>query len=501
MLSYDFDVSALDPNTPILVGVAEIQQCEDDPSRAKEALALMVDALEGAARDACGAAAGDLLTGLEQLAIPQGLWHYVNPAGAVAAEVGAKGCFSVHAELGILQQSLMAQACEAIASGELNIAAVVGGEAKYRALRAQILDVALTDSQQETVPDRVLKPEAEFWDEVETAAGLAMPVGFYAIMESALRAEQKLDIETHRDQLADMYQAFAETAKDNPNAWHRDGMSAEQIRSPSAKNKMLAFPYTKFHNTQWNVDQAAALIFCSVRHAQALGIPQDKWIFPLGSAESNVMVNLAQRPELQGSAGATLAGEAVLKAAGLSVTDIDYFDLYSCFPAAVKIYARALGIDLGRQLTVTGGMTFAGGPLNNYVLQATARMATLLRDKPKAKGLISSVSGMLTKQAWGLWSSAPNALAFKNSDVSADVRAKEKVLKVVAPSVGEAVIVGYTVLYQGGQPQRLIAVCDLPTGDRTVVFSEQAATMQIAVGEECVGRAVRIVDERRFELL
>ena len=39
--------------------------------------------------------------------------------------------------------------------------------------------------------------------------------------------------------------------------------------------------------------------------------------------------------------------------------------------SAVEVFAAELGIDPARDLTVTGGMPFAGGPLNNYVLQAT----------------------------------------------------------------------------------------------------------------------------------
>jgi acetyl-CoA C-acetyltransferase len=299
-------------------------------------------------------------------------------------------------------------------------------------------------------------------------------------MESALRAELGQNLDENRDQLADMYERFADVAKANPNAWHREGMSAEAIRNPSAKNKMLAFPYTKFHNTQWNVDQAGALIFCSVAKARALGVPEEKWVFPLSSAESNVMINLSQRTELQGSPGAKLAGEAALAAAGLQIDDVDYLDMYSCFPSAVKVYARALGIELDRQLTVTGGMTFGGGPLNNYVLQSTCRMASLLRAKPKSIGLVSSVSGMLTKQAWGLWSTLANSKGFVSVDVSEEVQSGWPVLEVVPPTDGLATIAGYTVEYQGGLPKRLIAVCDLSNGKRTVAYSEQQCDLELA---------------------
>ena len=55
-------------------------------------------------------------------------------------------------------------------------------------------------------------------------------------------------------------------------------------------------------------------------------------------------------------------------AAGASIDDIAHFDLYSCFPSAVQIGRDALGIgrDDRRSLTVTGGLGFAGGPVNNY---------------------------------------------------------------------------------------------------------------------------------------
>ncbi|MEZ5257687.1 MAG: hypothetical protein R2705_12570 [Ilumatobacteraceae bacterium] len=38
-----------------------------------------------------------------------------------------------------------------------------------------------------------------------------------------------------------------------------------------------------------------------------------------------------------------------------------------------------MGLDLGGQLTRTGGLTFAGGPWNNYVMHAIATMVSDLR--------------------------------------------------------------------------------------------------------------------------
>ncbi len=486
----------LPPNTPILVGIGVTQQREDDPSAAVEAIELMIRATRAAASDAGSEA---LLAEAQRIAVPKGIWGYSDPARQIADSIGAGSATTVLAEIGILQQSLIADACNRIADGQLQVAIVAGGEAKYRALRAQIAGSEASETVQDATPDVTLQPEAEIWSPVESAAGLGMPVGYYAIMESALRAALGEGVEQHRDRLASLYAGFAEVASANPHAWNRNGMSFEAIREPGPKNAMLAFPYSKYHNSQWNVDQAASLIFCSVAKAEALGIPRDKWLFPQASTECNHMVNTCQRPDLASCPGAALAGQRALALAGSSADSIELLDMYSCFPAAVQIYARELGIALDRPLTVTGGMTFGGGPLNNYVLQATARMGELLREQPGKRGLVTSVSGMLTKQGFGIYASEPNPDGFQYADLTEQVAALP-IKTLVEPAAGNARIAGYTVLYSGGEPSRAVAVCDLENGARTVVYSEDVELMGLAQSEECVGKNVSIDADGRFSL-
>ncbi|CAN0493873.1 unnamed protein product, partial [Phaeothamnion confervicola] len=189
---------------------------------------------------------------------------------------------------------------------------------------------------------------------------------------------------------------FSVIAESNPHAWSRTPLSADIIRAASERNPMQAFPYTRAHCSTWNVDQAAALLFCSEARATALDIPRQQWIYPLASSESNHMTTVSARADLTRCIGAGIAGQAALAAADLTIADIDLLELYSCFPIAVETYAEALQVDLTRPLTITGGMPFAGGPFNNYVLQATCRAAELLRARGTGTALVSSVSGMLT---------------------------------------------------------------------------------------------------------
>src|SRR5271166_6283261 len=59
--------------------------------------------------------------------------------------------------------------------------------------------------------------------------------------------------------------------------------------------------------------------------------------------------------------------------------------------------------------TLTGGMAFAGGPFNHFVLLAHAALGYRLRAQPSALGLVTTVSGMLSKPGVAIWSATPPA--------------------------------------------------------------------------------------------
>jgi len=471
--------------TPVLVGVAALQQQNPDFSIAKEAIELMIDACTHAANDAGSKA---LLTECQRIIVPQGMWPYTDPARQIADAIGASKATSVLVKIGVLQQSAMTDACERIARGDCDIVIVVGGEARYRALQAQIAGTQAAETVVQGTPDEIMEPAADLWLDAETQAGLAMPVGFYALIESAYRYRKKIGVEQHRDYIAQLYSDFSKIACDNSAAWKREFVAADTIRNASPQNKMLAFPYTKLHNTSWNVDQAAALIFCSETKARELGLDASRWIYPRASAESNHMVCVSQRRDIGSSPGADIAARRALEAAAISSADIRYADLYSCFPVAVELFADALQLAADKPLTVTGGMPFAGGPLNNYVLQATVAMAQKLRADTDACGVVTSVSGLMTKQAVGIWSAQRPAVGFQSIDVSEEVASNDVAVPVLESDEGDVTVVAGTVLLQG--MSRAVVVADTADGKRVVLFSEDASVIERMQREECCGQVV-----------
>ena len=479
---------SLDSRTPVLVGAGVAHQHVDDPDMALEAIELMALACERAAP-------ASVLASAQSILVPRGTWRYRDPGRLLATRYGATDARTVIGEFGVLQQTLVTRACSAIARGELAIALVVGGEAKYRDLRAQIAGTRAPETEQlDATPDGRLVPAAEIIPPIEIAAGLTIPAAQYAIIESALRAARGESVATHARALAELWAGFSEVAATNPDAWRRDAIAPELLSSPSDQNPMYAAPYTRWHCSQWNVDQAAAFVVCSLEAAERSGIARENWAFPVAAVESNAMVPLSQRDELHRSPAVRAGGEQLAVMSGVDPRDADHFDLYSCFPSAVQVQAEELRLGYGRPLTVTGGMTFAGGPLDNYNLQALAKMVEVLREHPGTTGLVTCISGMITKHGMAMWSTTPPGDGFRFADVSDETSARTAVRDLASDYDGPARVDGYTVLHsRAGEPERAIVVATTLRNDRRAVAASTDTDLAAAMlADEWCGRDVHV---------
>ena len=120
--------------------------------------------------------------------MPRGTWRYRDPGRIVAERVGAHA-HSVIAELGVLQSTPFTRVCRAIAHGDLDVAIVVGGEAKFRDLRSHITGTAVVDTTQadSVSPDESITPADEIIPAPERAAGFMSAPLMYSAVETALR--------------------------------------------------------------------------------------------------------------------------------------------------------------------------------------------------------------------------------------------------------------------------------------------------------------------------
>jgi acetyl-CoA C-acetyltransferase len=337
--------------------------------------------------------------------------------------------------------------------------------------------------------------------DAEQARGIELPLHMYSLFEDAIRRRRSETHDVHRDRIAQLWSGLNSAAVANPYAWSRRPMSAQQIREPGPGNRMVAFPYTKAMCSNWDVDQAAAVIVCSAQAADDLGVPRDRWVFPHLAAEAQDTAAVTNRWELGRSPAIARAWRCLAEEGRVDVDDLEYVDLYSCFPSAVQAAAEAIGLDESRALSVTGGLPFAGGPLNNYVMHSIATMVGVLRDDTAARGLVTANGGFLTKHALAVYSATPPAAQFRRVLTPAGSDDDTAIRALARDHSGPVTIEAGTVLHDHDGPQRaLFALLDR-TGRRTWGVSEDQAIMQaVSSGDDLVGPSASLSADGRVEL-
>jgi acetyl-CoA C-acetyltransferase len=188
-----------------------------------------------------------------------------------------------------------------------------------------------------------------------------------------------------------------------------------------------------------------------------------------------------------------------LDLAGIGSDDLAHVDLYSCFPSAVQISAAALGLSLERPLTVTGGMSFAGGPWNNYATHSIATMVGVLREDPGAWGLCSGNGGFVTKHAIGIYRTEAPAQGFRWAKPQDEVDAVAG-RPAADGHVGRVTVEGLVVMHdRDGAPENALAALLTPDGGRAWGTTNDPATMKAMTEEEFVNRPADLSPEGRLE--
>ena len=462
---------ALDPRTPVLVGVGQVVRRDPDPASASEPLDLMLEAARRAADDA----GGGLLSRLDSIRVVGVLsWRYVNPGLAMGERLRVTPRQTVLTSTGgNSPQLLVNETALAIQRGDVGVALLTGAEVMATRQRARRrpdklwLDWPVQDVG--TAAPEPMGDERAGTNDAEMARSLALPTQIYPVFENAVRAASSRSIEEHERVIASLWSRFSAVAADNPYAWSPAALTADEIAKVTPANRLIGFPYTKLMNANLTVDQSAALLMCSAEVAAGAGIARERWVFPWAGADAHDHWWVSERADLHSSPAIRAAGRAALAHAGTGIDDIAHIDVYSCFPSAVQIAALELGLRLdepGRPLTVTGGLSFAGGPGNNYVTHSIATMVERLRADPGALGLLTAVGWYLTKHSVGVYGTEPPPRPFARAHPQAEIDALPR-RDWVAEHDGRVTIESFTVMHdRDGSPALGIVACQLPDGRR-----------------------------------
>ncbi|MHB1502890.1 MAG: acetyl-CoA acetyltransferase [Acidimicrobiales bacterium] len=504
---------ALDPRTPVLAGVGQVVMHPEPgiPVASRpEPVELMTRALELAAID-CGSGnvGWQLIAQAKTLRVMNPLgWSYKNPGLIVAQRLGIEPPeLALSTTGGNGPQLAVNEMALAIASGSVDVALLVGADCIYTrtvAERDPGRPVLPWTVQPDSTPVPVMfGTDREPVTAVELAHGLDKPLKVFPIMENALRRAAGEDMKSHQMKIAQMWSRFSEIAATNRYAWSPEVRSAEEILTVGPANRMTAFPYPKLMVANDRVDQAAALVLCSYGAARSAGVPAANMVFPIAGADANDHWYLSHRENLHSSPAIRLAGRTALGLAGRGIDDVSHVDLYSCFPCAVQIAAAEIGLpidDPARPLTVTGGLTFAGDPGNNYVTHSIATMARRLRGEPGALGLITGLGWYATKHSIGLWSSEPPPGGFRWESPQDQVDALPQRAPATELNI-DVTVESYTVTYsREGAPEEGILALLTSDGKRAWGNVTDHESLESLTAEEGYGRSARLRSDGMVDL-
>ena len=483
----------IDPRRPVIVGAGQHTQRTNVGAEVLEPVVLFAHAIRAALDDAGGSAPGHV--GSVRLVRSLSALGYAN-APLLAAQLAGVGAddYVVVDGGGETPGAALARACDDIACGNRDSVVLVSGEAWFSRTRAQRSggELACATQAVDTPPPVHHGSMIEFVHLAERALGIVRPIQEYPLFEQALRVELGHTIAQHQAHLGRFCSRLSAAAVTNPYAWDTMSHGEEEIATPSRINRTVGFPYTKLMVSNEQVDMAAALVVMSTAHADALGIMADRRIYPLAAA-SGVAPPISERYELYDSVLVREVGRAIDELSNRKCRDAAHVDLYSCFPSAVQIQARELGLDVNGALSLTGGMRFGGGPWCGYATHGFAAMVHALRNDPGSIGLVSANGGAITKLVVTLLSSEPSAaFTYASAQPAIDASPRRAVLEGYS---GSAIVESYTVMHgAGGQIENAIMAALTPSGARAWAVVSDIDAAAAMTTDDAMGLSVTLRD-------
>jgi acetyl-CoA C-acetyltransferase len=450
---------------PVIVGVGQVNDRPRDPAEGLDPLGLMEAALRAANADAGGGWLSrlDSLAVVRQVSFPE--QDDIPARLAASFDARPSHCHTTASASGDSPILLLNEAANRIASGEIQCAAIVGGEA----LRTAAQRAAAASGDDPSAHNLMRLATSRRAPSYRQRYGLTAPVDVYPLYENACRAAYGQSLAEAQAESGAIWSRFSQVAAENPHAWIRRPLSAEQIIAPSPDNRRIAFPYSKLMVANSSVNQGAGFIVTSLAAALAHGIAAERLVYVGRGAAAHEPEDILQRDRFDGSPSMAASLRRTLELNELGSADLDFVELYSCFPCVPKMARRVIDWPIDRAATVCGGLTFGGGPIGNYMSHAVASLTDRLR-QDGGKGLLFANGGYATHNHAIILSHAPIPGASLPCDF--DVQAEAEAGRAAIPSLvedyaGPGVVETYTVFYErDGRPKSGVVVGRTSDGGR-----------------------------------
>ena len=457
--------------TPVIAAVGEYVDRPKSPDQALEPVKLMVAALQACEADA-GAKVLDQVGLLSLIGLVS--WPYRDPVKQLAQDLGISPAEQVNASMGGETPIRLAhEAAARIVRGEDIVAAIVGGEAVNAVNHAKKSGARLNWTPPVSRDEAVKFPSSRFaMSPVAKQLGVMDPAQIYPFYEVATQAAWGQTPEQATRESAELWSRYAAVAAENPFAWIRTAPNADAIGTVTPDNRLINWPYPKLMVANPSVNQSAAVVVMSLARARRLGIAEEKLVHIWGGAKAIEPEDYLQRDRYDHSAAQTAVLDKAVEIAGGDAKRFRRLELYSCFPVVPKMALRTLKLDPAKTApTVAGGLTFFGGPLNNYMSHAIAAMVRALRAEPGELGLLYGQGGYVNKHHTLVVSTkpAPQQMPADYSVQDTADTARGPAPPLMENYTGPAQVETYTVTYaRDGGPIEGIVIARTPDGARVM---------------------------------
>jgi acetyl-CoA C-acetyltransferase len=470
---------------PVIVGIGEFSDHPKELVQGLEPLDLMIEALKRAEQDA----GGKLLADIDSLDIVNFLsWRYTAPEKQLSDKLGISPKHSYYGPVGGESPiRYIHEAAQRIARGESQVAAITGAESQGTATKAERAKIDLP-----WTPFAHDAPEplrgSNYQRPMAVKLGVNKPVTVYPFYEAASAAHWgQTPREAHRES-GELWSRYAGVAATNPEAWNKKAFTPDEITTPTADNRLIAWPYTKLMVANPMVNQSSAILVTSLARARAAGVPEDRMVHIVGGASAEEPRDYLDRDQYVESHAQNAVLKAVMALVGGSGKAFDAIELYSCFPCVPKMARRTLGLGDDVMPTVTGGLTFFGAPLNDYMAHAACAMVRRIRAGTKT-GLLYAQGGFVTKHhALVVAKDAPAEPIAQSISVQAEAdRNRGPVPAYVTEASGDGTVESFTVIYgRGGEIEHGVVIVRTAANERALarVPADDAGTLAVLMDQD-----------------
>ena len=462
-------VMALDPRTPVLVGVGQVTERPDQDrpvAERVEPVELMARALEAASADCGGDGSGDrLLDRAQSLRIMVPLsWRYINPALLVADRLGlAPAELALTSVGGNSPQTVASVTAQAIAGGDLDVALMAGAECIYTASRHDAIPNTRSCPGRRSPPRRLSRcgsastaRRSPRWNWPLASTGPSTSTRCSRTPCGPPRPRVSTNIRRRCRSCGPASPRSPPATRMHGPANHGRPRNCARSVPPTG---WCRFPTPSTSTPTIESTRGPPSSCARWKPLAGPGCRRTDGSFPFPGPMPTITGSFPPPQPAFLSRHQARRGEAALRLAGVGIDDVAHIDLYSCFPCAVQIAADELGLLHRRSptvpSTVTGGLAFARGARQQLCQSFHRHYRPPVTPRPRIHRTRDRSRLVCYKTSVGLWSTTPPSHGFVFDSPQAQIDA----LPQRAPASdfeGDTTVETYTVLQSGrdGEPQK-----------------------------------------------